>query len=87
MTLIDTGSQVNTIAKWYYDKYLSVKPLRSVENLLRVVGAGGQEVPFCGFVNVEVTFPKYDIGTDAAVPALVLVVPDNDYIGTNVTKH
>ena len=93
MTLIDTGSQVSTIAKWYY-KYLSVKPLHSMENLSRVVGAGGQEVPFCGFIDIEVTFPKYDTGTDAAVTALVLVVPNNDYnkrvpvvIGTNVTKH
>ena len=65
-----------------------------MKNLLRVVGAGGQEVPFCVFFEVEVKIPKYETGTDAAVTALVLVVPDNYYdervpvvIGTNVTKH
>lgn len=94
MALLDTGSQVSTIAEWYYNKYLSNKPVQPIENLLRVVGAGGQEVPFSGFIDVEVSFPHSDTGDDDTVVALVLIVQDNEYnkcvpmvIGTNVAEQ
>lgn len=79
MALLDTGSQVSTVAEWFYNKYLSNKHVQLIENLLRVVGAGGQEVPFSGFIEVDVSFPHSDTGNDDTVVALVLIVQDNEY--------
>ena len=36
--------------------------MQPVENLMRVVGAGGNEVPFLGYVTVNVSFPKGEMG-------------------------
>ena len=48
-----------------------------MESLLRVVGAAGQDVPFLGYVEVEVEFPLEEAGLCSRLQALVLVVPDN----------
>ena len=59
-----------------------------------MVGAAGQDVPFLGYVDVEVEFPVEEAGVCSCLQALVLVVPDNAYnqrvplvIGTNVVRE
>ncbi|XP_043094871.1 uncharacterized protein LOC122345103, partial [Puntigrus tetrazona] len=86
--LLDTGSQVTTIPLSFYKKYLSHHPLQSLESLLEVEGANGQSVPYLGYVDVALKFPKEFLGTDAEVTTLALVVPDlinvpQVLIGTN----
>ena len=65
-----------------------------MESLLRVVGAASQDVPFLGYVDVEVEFPVEEAGLCSCLPALVLVAPDNEYnqrvplvIGTNIVRE
>ena len=65
-----------------------------MESLLRVVGAAYQNVPFLGYVDVEVEFPVNEAGLCSCLQALVLVVPDNAYnqrvllvIGTNTVRE
>ena len=53
--LIDTGSQVTTISKGFYDQHLTDCDIHPVETL-KVVGAGGKYVPFLGYVSVILTY-------------------------------
>lgn len=50
--------------------------MKSLDDLLQVEGAGGQVVPYVGYIEVTITFPKEFVGTDMSVCTLALVVPD-----------
>lgn len=86
--LLDTGSQVTTIPRSYYERYLSRHPMKSLEHLLEVEGANVQAVPYLGYVELCLKFPKDFLGMEAEVPTLALIVPDltntpQILIGTN----
>lgn len=87
--LLDTGSQVTTIPKSFYELNLSHLPIESLNNLLEVEAANGQDVPYLGYVEVNITFPRSSLGLDFEVPTLALIVPDMQstlstvLIGTN----
>ena len=74
--LIDTGSQVTTIPLSFYQKQLSNYRMKPLNDLLEVEGANGQAVPYLGYVELSLTFPKEFLGTETEVPTLALVVPD-----------
>lgn len=91
LALLDTGSQVTSILEQFYWEHLSDRPMQPLKGLERVVGAAGQEVPFLGYVELSISFPRTEAGTDKVFQTLVLVVPDNQYnqhvpliLGTNV---
>lgn len=51
-------------------------------------GANGQAVPYLGYVELILKFPRVSLGIEAEVPTLALVVPDlintsQVLIGTN----
>lgn len=86
--LLDTGSQVTTVPWSFYEEHLSDSPLKSLDNLLQVEGANGQTVPYLGYVELTLKFPREFLGTETEVPTLALVVPDlmnapQVLIGTN----
>ena len=72
--LIDTGSQVSTVAQHFYDTHLSHIELHDCHNLLRVEGASGVQIPYLGYIYVELCLE----GT-APVSVPVLVVKDTEY--------
>ena len=74
--LLDTGSQVTTVPVSFYNKNLVDHPIQPLDTLLEVEGAAGQSVPYLGYVEVTVTFPKDFLGVITEVPTLALVVPD-----------
>lgn len=74
--LLDTGSQVTTIPVSFYNEHLSDQPVHPLNELLHVEGAAGQCVPYLGYVEVAMTFPKDFLGSDFPVQTLALVVPD-----------
>ena len=76
--LIHTGSQVTTISKAFYHQNLSECKIEPVE-VLQVVGAGGQTVPFLGYVSVDISFPASEAGISKKIPTLALVVPNSTY--------
>jgi len=90
--LIDTGSMVTTISKDFYDQHLKdTKPLLSLQSLLEIEGAGGNQVPYCGYVEVNVAI--YDSPDARQICVPVLVVPTTRYsstvamiVGTNVLE-
>lgn len=73
--LLDTGSQVTTVSTAFYKEHLSEQPIQPF-NLLDVEGANGQFVPYLGYVEVNIGFPKDFIDTAPEVSTLALVVPD-----------
>ena len=42
-------------------------------------GAGSQEAPFLGYIDLDIGFPCVEAGTDKVFSTLVLVVLDNSY--------
>lgn len=74
--LLDTGSQVTTLPVSFYNKHLHNQPIQPLHDLLHVEGAAGQKVPYLGYVNIFVKFPKDFAGENFEVSTLALVVPD-----------
>uniref|UniRef100_A0A8C7YJX3 Gypsy retrotransposon integrase-like protein 1 n=1 Tax=Oryzias sinensis TaxID=183150 RepID=A0A8C7YJX3_9TELE len=75
--LLDTGSQVTTVPVSFYNKHLSRQPLMPLCELLHVEGAGGQAVPYLGYIELTVKFPRDFVGAETEVSTLALVVPDS----------
>lgn len=67
--------------------------LFSIKMPLDIEGAAGQKVPYVGYVEGDVQFPKDACGTDQCFHILALVSPDQSYnekysllVGTNVLR-
>lgn len=74
--LLDTGSQVTTVPKSFYEQYLTGYPIHSINDILEVEGANGLSVPYEGYIEVDITFPEEFLGVSAQVPTIALVVPN-----------
>ncbi|CAJ1057667.1 unnamed protein product [Xyrichtys novacula] len=75
-SLLDTGSQVTTVPQSFYQQHLSEHEIKPLYDLLEVLGANGQCVPYLGYIELNITFPKEFLGVEFEVPTLALVVPD-----------
>lgn len=75
-SLLDTGSQVTTVPQSFHQQHLSEYEIKPLFDLLEVQGANGQCVPYLGYIELNVTFPKEFLGVEIEVPTLALVVPD-----------
>lgn len=74
--LLDTGSQVTTVAKSFYQTHLSDHPIKPISDILEVEGANGQPVPYLGYVEVDLKFPKALLESEPEISTLALIVPD-----------
>ncbi len=74
--LLDSGSQIITIPNSFYQENMSHLPVHSLNDLLEVEGANGQGVPYFGYVETTIRFPKSLLGADIEVSTLALIVPD-----------
>lgn len=85
--LLDTGSQVTTVSQSFYESNLSKFDIHPLNELLEIEAANGQSVPYSGFIEVDIIFPKECFGSEITVSTFVLVVPDIQsnalLIGTN----
>ena len=77
LALLNTGSQVWSISEHFYKEHLSEQQLRPLDGPIHVVGVGRQEVPFSGYIEMDIGFPFVEAGTDKGFSTLVLIVPDN----------
>lgn len=89
--IMDTGSQVTTISEHFHENHLSHLQIHPIHALLEIEGAGGQHVPYLGYIEANVTFPQPISGREESFDVLVLVVPECQFnskipllIGTNV---
>lgn len=76
-SLLDSGSQVTTVSKSFHERYLSHQPIFPIQDLLDIEGAGGQEVPYSGYIQVSMDFPEHVMGKPVNIHTLALVVPDH----------
>lgn len=90
-SILDTGSQVTTISETFHSRYLASLPIKPISHLLEIEGAGGQPVPYQGYVEVFLTFPSNVTGREEQLAALALIVPECQFnsrtqvlVGTNV---
>lgn len=75
-SLLDTGSQVTTMSQSFYKSYLSDHTIYPVNDLLEIEGANGHSVPYMGYVQVTIQFPKEFISAEPEIETLALIVPD-----------
>uniref|UniRef100_A0A3B3QR63 Gypsy retrotransposon integrase-like protein 1 n=1 Tax=Paramormyrops kingsleyae TaxID=1676925 RepID=A0A3B3QR63_9TELE len=75
--LIDSGSQVTTISRSFYDAHLASHPIRPIDNLLEVEGAAGQRVPYIGYIEIDIHFPETFTGRPKSIIVLALIVPNS----------
>ena len=88
--LLDTGSTVSTVSNQFYQDHLQELVLQPVEEILRIECAGGQHLPYLGFIEADVSVFDLEIKEKSTV---LLVVPDTDYnarvpllLGTNILR-
>ena len=61
--LLDTGSQVTTVSQSFYEDNLPNLEIHPLNELLEVEAANCQTVPYSGFIEVDITFPKNCFGS------------------------
>ena len=90
--LLDTGSQVSCISESFVHKYLPMVEIVHLEKLCSVRGVSGHELPYVGYVEVELCLPS-GVSSDNRLDVLLLVTQDSKFsndlpalIGTNVIE-
>jgi hypothetical protein len=86
--LLDTCSTVSTISESCYQHLACSIKLKTIEDILDIECAGGSQLPYSGYIEVNINTPG---STNNFNTYLVLVVPDSNYnrhipllIGTNI---
>ena len=89
LSLVDTGSQITSVSESFYHRYLSHSEHHSVQQLVSLEGAGGDGIPYTGYVLITLQLSGTDAGTFP-----VFIVHDTRYnervpmiIGTNVISR
>ena len=62
----------------FYENNLFNLEIHPLNELLEVEAANGQTVPYSGFIEVDITFPKNCFSSEITVPTLALVIPDTN---------
>lgn len=73
--LLDTGSQVTCVSEKFYRSHLSHRDLIPLSEL-DLTGAGGYDVPYLGYITLNLTPEAKDAGTGRKVRTLALVLED-----------
>lgn len=88
--LLDTGSTISTVCSKFYQDNFADTTLQPLEALLKIECAGGQTLPYLGYIEVNVSVPCLCVD---AKPSILLVVSDTEYtsrvpvlLGTNVLR-
>ena len=91
--LIDSGSQVTPMSVSFYKSHFTSQPIRKLEEKFCIMGAGGQKVPYMGYISVPLTLPIQWAGTDKAAETMILICPDTPLsswvpiiVGTNTFR-
>ena len=89
--LLDSGSQVTTVAEWFYKQYLQESDMIAVNELLDLKQVSGQHLDYIGIIAVDLKFPDLDENRLFSTP--VIIMNDTHFnhnvpflVGTNVIK-
>ncbi len=90
LALLDSGSQISTIAKWFLDSRVNTH-LEQIDEFLSIEGAGGQRLGYLGVTEASLAIPESVFGHNVSLKVPFVVVDDTEYnhrvpviIGTNV---
>ncbi|CAG2222976.1 unnamed protein product [Mytilus edulis] len=91
-SIVDTGSTASTIAESFYQEYLSEStPLKKLDSILEIETAGGTQLPYAGYIEVDIKTPG---NSNISSKHVLLVVPYSRYsrhvpalIATNIIDH
>ena len=93
ISLLDTGSQVTTVSISFVKENLKDVVIQDCSNLLTVEGAGGEKLPYHGYIVVDIDIPLTN-NTTFKCKLPVLVVPDTKHnvnvpmlVGTNLLSR
>ena len=91
--LLDTGSCVSIVSESFHKEHLGDVEIKSVGNILNIECADGQDLPYIGYIETEISIDKGLPGAKP-LPCLLLVTPDTQYskktpviLGTNVLNE
>ena len=73
--LLDSGSQLSSISLTWVKK-LNLEP-KQLQSILRIEGSGGLEVPYLGYVEVQLKLPEVKAFNH---DVLLLIVPDSAHM-------
>ena len=73
--LLDSGSQLSSIS-WIWVKKLNLEP-KQLQSILQIEGLGGLEVPYLGYVEVQLKLPEVKAFNH---DVLLLIVPDSAHM-------
>ena len=87
--LIDTGSQITSLSQDFVNRHLTDHEVHPLSDLVKITGAGGNVLPFSGFVEIDLCMnPEFPDQTQPCLALVSLAVPYSDQvplvIGTNV---
>ena len=90
MALLDTGSMVGTVRS-FYNSHLSDLELHPLQEIINIECAGGQMLPYDGYIEADLSLADQKEGTKSTF--LFLVVPETEYnsevpllLGTNALR-
>ena len=87
MGLLDSGSQVTCVGEYFLRKYLPTKQFLPLSDLV-VTGAVVQDVPYLGYLQLDILVDRKEAELNVTESTLALVTPGGDdqsmvIIGTN----
>ena len=89
LALIDSGSQITSMSEKFYKTHLLHIPITNCDGLIRIEGAGGDAIPYLGYVTVSVSIEGFK-----SIDAPILIVRNTAYnasvpiiVGTNILSR
>ena len=76
--LLDTGATVSVMSQSFYEKNLLHIPLEPLDNMLDIECAGGDQLPYLGYVQVRVASSGCGVEGKGRC-CFLLVVPNTKY--------
>ena len=70
--LLDSGSCISTVAKWFYDESLSTIPMKTLSESLNIEVAGGGDLQYLGLIEIDISLPEIDPVVTFPTPVLVV---------------
>jgi hypothetical protein len=87
--LIDTGSQITTLAQWFFEQHFSDSSFENFDEILHINLADGSPLQYLGIVYLNLSFS--DVDEALVFPTPVVIVSNTEFnrscpvlIGTNV---
>ena len=73
VALLDSGSQVTTVARWYMDLEIPEVNIQGIEQFLQITVASGSSLEYYGVAELELEFPELELKDSFPTPVIVVI--------------